>query len=199
MSHAGLGDYTAEVELFFDDGFTEKPSVPSFDLERERNHKGAAAYFLGVEGKTAQFGCEAHNLPDPETMVGLMGHEVAHVFRHVKGLCREDRALEENLTDITTVYLGFGVFTANGSHRYSSSGEQIGGSTVTRYNHQRFGYLPAASFCFLLACQAVARGDVRQAELIAKHLESNQKGYFTDAYRDISENRETLLDLLGLA
>lgn len=40
---------------------------------------------------------------------------------------------------------------------------------------------------------------MRQAELIAKHLETNQKANFNDAYRDISDNRETLLDLLGLA
>ena len=198
MAHAGLGDYRADVQLFLDDEADGPPGVPSFDLRQERKHKGPAAFFLGTDGQTVRFGCEVHNLPNGENMVGLMGHEVAHLFRQVKGVCREDRALEEYLTDITTVYLGFGVFTANASHRYSSRGAQEGVMSVTEWSHNRLGYLPASSFCFLLACQAAARAQDGEADRIARHLEPNQRAYFLDAFRDISENRGVLMEMLGL-
>ena len=198
MAHAGLGDYRAEVQLFFDEEVEGNPALQPYGLWQERKHKGPAPFFLGVEGGTARFGCEVHNLPSGESMVGLMGHEVAHLFRQVKGVCREDRDLEEYLTDVTTVYLGFGVFTANASHRYSSSGAQEGVMSVTQWSHNRLGYLPAASFCFLLACQVAARAQAGESDRIARHLEPNQRAYFLDAHREISENRGVLMEMLGL-
>ena len=196
MAHAGMSTMKAEVRLFTDETHDLFKLGDGSD-HRKVEHNGAAACFMGIEGATAWFGCETHNLPDSETMVGIMGHEVAHAFRSLKGITREDRALEEYLTDITTIYLGFGIFTANGSHQYTSSGEQYGTTTIMRWSHRRLGYLPTAAMCFLLASQVVARGSTLwERARLARLLRPNQRGYFTDTVRDIIGRRAELLAML---
>jgi hypothetical protein len=113
-------------------------------------------------------------------VVAAMAHEVAHAFRRFHALEVEDRDVEERLTDLTTVYLGFGVLTTNAALRHRSEGLDGGmfllGHTWTR---NQLGYLPAAAMCFALALWQHVRGsDKAELERIRGALEINQAAWF---------------------
>jgi hypothetical protein len=79
---------------------------------------GAQAWFAGIEDGRCRFGVDVDQLNDPENLIGVLAHEVAHAYRRHHGLCAANPSVEEYLTDLTTVYLGFGVLTANSALRF---------------------------------------------------------------------------------
>jgi hypothetical protein len=182
LRYAGLGQLRVEVST--GDYMSEGEDVSGPFGSVQRTHHGAAGWFAGIHDGVCVFGADVAQLQRPEGMAGLMAHEVAHAYRALHALVEEDRDLEERLTDLTTVYLGFGVLTVNASHRYRASGEVVGGHTLTRYSHERLGYLSPQAMSFLLGAQVVARalpgGERRR---LAGLLETNQASFFRTATR----------------
>jgi hypothetical protein len=125
---------------------------------------------------------------DAAELAATLAHEVAHAWRRHHDLEVEDRLEEERLTDVATVFLGFGVLTANGSYRYRSSGGVVGLLAFTEYQHKRAGYLPPQAMSFLLAAQARALGATgKERRSITRRLEPNQRGYFDAAWEALGE------------
>jgi len=83
-----------------------------------------------------------------------LAHEVAHAYRHAHELRISDYEVEERLTDLTTIFLGFGVLTVNASQRFRSGTSGVGGSW---YSRSEGGYLSMQSMSYLLAARVVAR------------------------------------------
>jgi len=194
LRHVGLSQLDTSVLMYSD------PDKAALARLKVGEHSGAAAFFEGIENTICRFGCEVENLRSPQLLVGTLGHEVAHAFRHYHGLVDADYKREELLTDITTGYLGFGIFLCNSSHTYEKSGEVEGGSSITYEHETRHGYLPTVAVGFLFAAQVAARGlGFWESRRIAKHLSPNQRAYFREALRDLKRNRPDLLDMLGLA
>jgi hypothetical protein len=81
-----------------------------------------------------------------------MGHEVAHAYRSHHRLQVDDRDREELLTDLTTIYLGFGILSVNNSYRFRKSGSLEGSLAYTRWSTSSSGYL--------FAHEAKGRADV---------------------------------------
>ena len=180
MTYAGLGHLEVETGVFGDP--TPAPIVPGGVGAVSQRHQGAAAWFLGIEGETCRFGVEVRMLDDPMKLVAGLGHEVAHAFRAWHGLVQPERRREEELTDLTTIYLGFGLFTVNASYTYRASGEQIGIMARTEYSHSTLGYLSPQEMSFLLAAQISARS--RRSEhgrRIQEKLETNQADWYRQA------------------
>lgn len=159
---------------------------------RAGGHEGTAAWFAGIRDRTCLFGVDTNQLSDPIGLVGTLSHEVAHAYRHANGLRLADSAVEEPLTDLTTVYLGFGILTANASQRFRSGTSGAGGSWWSRAEG---GYLGMQSLCFLLAAQIVARGTSPRS--LTRLLSPNQRACFNAACKDLGA-REALLERLGL-
>src|SRR5262249_47131793 len=111
LGYAGLADLGVEVELFESDVARDK--LGSF--EGSWAHLAMAAWLAGIQDGRCLFGADARKLATPDVLVGVMAHEVAHAFRHRHELALANRDVEERLTDLTTVYLGFGVLTTNAS------------------------------------------------------------------------------------
>ena len=90
----------------------------------------------------------------PESFIATMAHELAHYLlataRHAP-VCADDEM--EFLTDLTAVYLGFGVFLANARFEFEASSE--GPMQGWRMSHA--GYLPEADLIFALALFLRAR------------------------------------------
>ena len=108
LRNAGLDDLQVEVEIF------AEGEVPEGDpLVRSERHQGAAAWFAGIHDGVVLFGANVQQLGDPLGVTAAMAHETAHAFRCAHALEEEDLLTEEQLTDLTTVYLGFGVLTTN--------------------------------------------------------------------------------------
>lgn len=195
LVYAGLGELTASIELF--EGDVQVQKIDASGHASAWSHQGAAAWFAGIVEGRCVFGANAHKLGDPDLLAGIMAHEVSHAFRLYHHLDVRDRETEEKLTDLTTIFLGFGLLSTNAAYRYRASGEIQGPRALTQWSHERGGYLSPQSMSFLLAVQVVLR-DCDQAERrrIAGQLETNQATYFRAACESL--DRARLIDHLGL-
>jgi hypothetical protein len=189
LRHAGLGELSFELEIY-ESGEPDESS--GLHLEGVHHVGEAAAWFAGLDDdSTAHFGVARDNLRDPEGLAGILCHEAAHAFRARHGLTYFDHAEDELLTDLTTVFLGFGVLTANLTHRYRTRAE---GNT-----RSMGGYLSPVAMSFALAAQVVARGvESADAKKLATHLEAAQEGCFLESFRFLAASRDQLLGELGL-
>lgn len=105
--HAGLSDHRIRLEIT--DG--QRYAITGGGARCRR--PASAARFGGVRGKTITFLATEHIPASEEGVVAGLAHEVAHGFRAIHGLRHPNHDLEECLTDITEIYLGFGVFSVN--------------------------------------------------------------------------------------
>jgi hypothetical protein len=195
LAYAGLVQLDVDIVVYEGDRATE---LDAHGHERVSGHQGAAAWFAGIEDGVCLFGCDVGQLQDPIGVVGAMAHEVAHAFRRFHALEVDDRDLEERLTDLTTVYLGFGVLSTNAALRHRSSlvGENL---FAHQWSHSQLGYLPAAAMSFLLAMWWLVRGDDRAgARQIERVLETNQSAWFRGALGWLRKQPRELAYVLGL-
>ncbi|HSO38861.1 MAG TPA: hypothetical protein VLT33_40300 [Labilithrix sp.] len=182
MFHAGLGDVPLAVDRFVFEA-DEEPGEP----ERGRH---VVAYFEGVTDRVCRFGVNCTQLDDPEHLIGILAHEVAHAYRHIHGLVVEDSDEEEDLTDLTTVFLGFGILTTNNARQST-----IGGGML---RVRGAGYLSPHAMAFALASWFQARGIAADRELAERWLEPLQASMFAKVLAQIPASRvRDRLDLSG--
>jgi hypothetical protein len=88
----------------------------------------------------------------------------------------------EPMTDLLTVFLGLGIFTANSAARFKQFQEdrKIG------WSMQRLGYLPEPVFGYALARFAIERGENKSEW--TRHLSSNVRSDFKRSKRWLEEN-----------
>lgn len=191
LEYAGLGHLDVSVELY-----DEEEEVRELGLDGKASkwsHDGTAAWFAGIDRGTCLYGARRQGLRDPLGLVASMAHETAHAFRRSYRLEHDNRAHEEKLTDVTTVYLGFGVLTTATTARYES---RVHDNLGNEYSHTRQGYLSPGAMSFLLATQLVLRGyDTRTQRFFAKHLPANQRALVLAAAKQI--DRPRVADVLG--
>ena len=191
LDYAGLTQLEVDVEMFT--GETEVRQVGLDGRASATSHAGAAAWFGGIRNGRCQFGAETDQLDDPGGLVGAMAHEVSHAFRRTYHLEHRDRDVEEKLTDVTTIYLGFGVLTTAASARFITQHHQNLGSS---YSHKRQGYLAGEAMAFMLGSQLLVRGyDAATIKWYAKHLPANQAAALRASVRESS--RELVANGLG--
>jgi hypothetical protein len=103
----------------------------------------------------AAIGIESKQLADPMSLVATLAHEIGHdILLGEKRIARDEQD-HEPLTDLLTVFLGLGVFTANSTihDRGWSSGGWSGWKT------SRLGYLDQRTFGYALALFAFVRSE----------------------------------------
>lgn len=105
-----------------------------------------------------------------------------------------DRDLERG--SIATVYLGLGVLAANAAYQqYSSSGRFNGGYVPLEYDVLRAGAVPMSALAYLLAVQAVVRGDDEPP----KGLAPPQRDEVADWMKVLGGQRGELRERIGIA
>jgi len=185
MNYAGVGGVNVAVELvnFAPIAVSTGPTLPaSGGAGSSTTELTVGARYLGSGGGVCRFQCGLSSLADQAALLGTLSHEIAHAFRDIRGVAQESAPLEEVLTDVTGVYLGFGVLLCNSAYRFTSGGEL----RTLRTCHSRGGYLPVVSLCFLLAAQAVCRGmSLVEAWQLGQALGPNQRGYFLEFHKDL--------------
>ncbi|MEO7091598.1 MAG: hypothetical protein ABI175_00015, partial [Polyangiales bacterium] len=191
LAHVGLGQLGVDVRVFTDP--TEVREVGLDGKAASTSHVGAAAWFAGIHGGVCEFGAESDQLEDPVGIVGAMAHEIGHAFRRSHRIEHRDRDIEEKLTDVTTIYLGFGVLTTAASARFLTRHHDNLGSS---YAHKRQGYLAWDAMAFMLASQLQLRGyDEATVKWFAKHLPSNQAATVRAAVHETT--RELIANAMG--
>ncbi|WP_035850441.1 hypothetical protein [Kitasatospora azatica] len=116
---------------------------------------------------------------DPARLTAIIAHELAHVRLRGEGRLPDWEREEEKLTDLLTVHLGMGVFTANAAHTFARTAhgwsalpmgdlteQMLAGSFLGTTHH--LGYLTDRQFGYALACWAHLRGEPTPAW--ARHL-----------------------------
>jgi hypothetical protein len=179
LGYAGL-ELGVEIEVFAGERRTE---LDAHGIEQVVGHEGAAAWFAGIDAGVCLFGCEVDQLDDPTGVVAAIAHEVAHAFRRHHGLEVDDHDLEERLTDLTTIYLGFGVLTTNAALRHRSAGLfDVGTMAGHTWSRKQLGYLPPEAMADALALWHFVRGDdAPTRKAIVRVLETNQAAWFKRA------------------
>jgi hypothetical protein len=176
LVYARLGDLEPTIQ-FFEHGEIETTGTGT-------RCEGVAGCFFGIEDAHVHFGINVDLESDTEHVAGVMVHEVAHAFRAHHGLVSSEREEEELLTDLTCVYLGFGLLSANSSYRFRKSGHVAGPMAYTKWSTSWTGYLSPQAQSFLLACQIAARQiEDDERRRVTRELETNQAAFVKAALK----------------
>jgi hypothetical protein len=120
------------------------------------------------------------NVDEPARLLAVIAHELGHVRLFGERRIDTGRQDHEPLTDLATIYLGMGIFTANAAFnfgRVSGYGiEPVGG-----WRSRRLGYMTEQMFGFALARYAVHRGELDPAW--ARYLDTNPRVYMKRGIR----------------
>ena len=152
------------LELFSEDGLELHDHLPSFESSR----KGAAGQYQ-EDGGQIKIRLSADHLSDPMALVAIIAHELGHVLLLADQKIGQDRKDHEYLTDLLTVQMGLGIFTANSAFRF----RQWSGGFKQGWKAQRLGYLSEQMFGYALALFAWTSGERKPGW--AKYLEGNVK------------------------
>lgn len=137
----------------------------------------AAGHYQLRRGR-AVLSLDMGQLRSPVTLIATVAHELAHERLLGENRIDADRRDGEQLTDLATVYLGLGIFSANAAFQFSQN--------MHGWRFQRLGYLSPPIFGYALACWTVMRGDPKPAW--AKHLDTNPRVYMKQSLRYLRAN-----------
>jgi hypothetical protein len=146
------------------------------EVDKDSEEKMAAGLYFGKseEGKY-DIMIEKKNLTEPENLVATLAHEFAHIK-----LLGEER-LEQNdedLTDLTTVVFGLGIFNANSAFKEYK--------TYHSYGHNSAGYLKQREWGYVLALYSFFRHE--QDPQWIKFLTPNLRSDFQKSMDFINNN-----------
>lgn len=196
MWHAGI-DRGVEIE---DELLATAPPTERKPATRVEANDVAAG-----PGATARFTLYFIGADD---VVGTMAHEVGTIFAAMHRpdeadpyrtaeppliVVDPDRDLERG--SIATVYLGLGVLAANAAfQQYSSAGRFNGGYVPLEYDVLRAGAVPMSALAYLLAVQAIVRGDDEPP----KGLKPPQRDEVASWMKALDGQRASLCERLGI-
>ena len=120
---------------------------------------GAAGKYFGKDGESEKFhiGIDKRKLSQPMGLVATIAHELGHVVLLGDGRISRDEKDHEPLTDLVTVFLGMGIFTANAAFQFG----QWNDSTHQGWQFSQLGYLTQPVFGYALAACAWMRGETK--------------------------------------
>jgi hypothetical protein len=108
----------------------------------------APAGTFAVEGNEAVVSYDPAHADDPLALTAVLIHELAHYrLAHMRHEPPGGEELHEYTTDLLTVYLGFGIFSANSAFNFSQHQDVMSQG----WRHSRLGYLGERGFVFALA------------------------------------------------
>jgi hypothetical protein len=166
-----MGSPQAEIQVQFTDDYDHAAAQAKLIPGAFRSYQGAAGAYREHGGR-AVVTIDRAELRDPARLLAVIAHEIGHVRLLGEGRIGQDRQDGEPLTDLATVYLGMGIFTANAafSFQHSAPMARTGG-----WSTRRLGYLTEQMFGYGLACYAFMRNEPDPSWV--KYLDANPHGY----------------------
>jgi len=131
-------------------GFQNKNKLGTY------SEKGRNNYSIGIE---------LDLLKDPTNLIATIAHELSHLTLLGEGRLEEN---DEELTDLNTIALGFGIFTANSIFRFQQSQE----TSHQGWQTQRRGYIPeqVAAYGLALLTNYQKKGNTSWAQFLNKSI-----------------------------
>lgn len=115
----------------------------------------AGVHIGGEDGELPVVAVQSSFLGDPGVVIATLAHELGHVILLGGGHIAREVEDMEPMTDLSTVYLGFGVFSANASCRF----EQHQDNHRQGWSMSKHGYLSERLYGYALARFAKDRGE----------------------------------------
>jgi hypothetical protein len=142
-------------------------------------------------------GLDTREASDPAYLTAIIAHELCHVRLLGEGRVTATRKDHERLTDLLTVYLGFGVFTANAAFSFGKAARswsiQPQGDLDERTlnaarndGYSRLGYLTEQEFGYAMACRCWLRHETEPAWI--SHLDPGPRTYLKQGLTYLSRN-----------
>ena len=150
------------------------------------SHGAAGLYQEGADGVRIQIDAKA--LEDPLSLVATAAHELSHVLLLGQGRLTGHERDHEEITDLLTVYLGLGVFTANTRVRASASST----ATTASWSISKLGYLGQPEIGYALALWARLREETNPAW--ASALCVDVRAHFKQGVRWLDAEGDSVLD-----
>jgi hypothetical protein len=152
-----------------------------YDERLRQITEGTPGGFYWGKGEAGHFeiSIARKNLDEPEQMIAVLAHEIAHIK-----LLGENRINEndEQITDLTTIFFGLGIFNANAAFRTIADAKYWGWS--------RLGYLTQMEWGYALSLFAYLRRE--QEPEWASYLCTNVKGDFFRGLTFIGDNEHLI-------
>jgi hypothetical protein len=148
---------------------------------------GAAGLYHHDPADRPRISINEGQLNDPMALVAVLAHELGHIILLRPGLIERDDPYMEPLNDLLTVFLGFGIFTANAAFRF----EQHSDNTSQGWSVRRLGYLSEKELGYALARFAYERGEGKPAWI--SFLSTNIASYLKRAAAWLANNHEQRL------
>jgi hypothetical protein len=181
---AGFMGVRAELTVRFSDDISQVRNIQQSMLGGTSRSSGAAGAYRSHDGQPV-LTIDRSNVADPARLVAVIAHELGHVRLLGEERIAAGRPDHEPLTDLLTVYLRMGVFTANAAFSFSHySNSRTGG-----WQAQRLGYMTEQMFGYGLACVAMLRGEADPAW--GKYLDTNPRVYMKNSLRYLHHNPDS--------
>jgi len=172
-----------DVQLFNSEYDVSRTLVPFFHGEGS----GPAGLYFHTPEEHQTIAVNASELNDPMALVAVIAHELGHVILLRPGRVRRDEEDMEPLNDLLTIFLGFGIFTANAAFRFSqyTTNQSQGWSTNRR------GYLSEPMLGYALARFAYERQEDKPGW--ASFVKSNVAPYMKRSLAWLSHTQQPRL------
>jgi hypothetical protein len=188
LRYAGLESLAVEVTVY------------GIEDERAREGQPVAGrggslcdlWLVSLGGGAARFGAEGSVLADPAAAAAAAARATAQAFRAFHRLYDANGGREQRLVDLTAVFLGFGLLTADASLRYVSRGG--------RASQTRQGSLSPQAVCFAVATRlaTVEQPDTKGLKRLLGGLQANQGAFVRRSLAAISARETPVATTLGL-
>jgi Peptidase family M48 len=159
----------------------DKITLDFYDENMRRITEGTPSGLYWGKGETDKFEISVARtvLDEPEEMIAVLAHELAHVK-----LLGEQKVTEndELITDLTTILFGLGVFNANAAFRTFNDAKHYGWSQM--------GYLSQMEWGYGLALFAYIRKELQPDW--ADYLCTNVKDDFFKGLQFIADNEDII-------
>ena len=163
------------------DLYTEYVEAAELPVVTVRRHGTAGQY--EAAGDRSIVAIEAASARRPRSLIATVAHELGHVLLLGGGLIPATRRDGEPLTDLVTVYLGLGIFTANAAHEHWHTPGHP--ASIGRWHTAGQGYLTEPMYGYALARYALLREETKPAW--AAHLDANPRVYLKKSLRYLRE------------
>ncbi|MCO6008192.1 hypothetical protein NE236_24745 [Actinoallomurus purpureus] len=162
--------------------------VRVFDGSTETTVAGgrrAVGHYHEEDGR-AIIGLDLREAADPAFLTAIIAHELCHVRLLGENRITAAQRDHERLTDLLTVYLGFGIFTTNAALHFTETARgwsvrprgylsEHDLNAARNDGYARLGYLTEAEFGYALACYCRLRGEDDPAW--ADHLDPGPRAF----------------------